>query len=84
MIRVTRQSRYSAPGGAGTNPFDLIREAAAQKRTKVPPGPVRALALGGRKMLSRVGEEREAEIFQNPNSLLVQRVGAAAAGKLGS
>lgn len=46
MIRVTRKSRYSALGGAGKNPFDLIREAAAQKRTKVPPGPVRALALG--------------------------------------
>jgi hypothetical protein len=60
MTRVTRKTRDTAPGEAGKNPFDQIREAVAQKRRKVPPEPVRNLALGAEEdpLLRRQGEGR--------------------------
>jgi hypothetical protein len=60
VIRATTTTNYPAPGGAGKNPFDQIREAAVQKRKKVPTEPVGDLALGAKEdaRLHRQGEQK--------------------------
>lgn len=64
MIRVVRKARDPAPGETMKNLFDQIREAAAQKRTKVPPGPVRALALGAISTEPEPSEQSDDRAFQ--------------------